>query len=126
MGDELMAQVSRVLRNYLDTSTGRKGYGFWCPGCECMHYIATDGGPSPVWQFDDNLDAPTFTPSLRIFIPAMEPHGEYPARPEQTLCHLYVKEGQIEYLADSSDHELRGFVPMTDLDTIKNYGWGYE
>lgn len=121
-----MGQVSHVLRSYVDTHKGRTGYGFWCPGCEHMHYIPTDGGPSPVWGFDGSLDAPTFTPSLRIFIHAIEARGPYPARPEQTLCHLFVRAGQIDFLADSSGHALRGIVPMIALDTIKDYSWGYE
>lgn len=121
-----MGQVSKVLRSYVDKHNARSGYGFWCPGCEHMHYIPTDGGAHPVWGFDGNLESPTFTPSLRIFIPAMPARGEYPARAEETQCHLFVRNGQIDFLSDSAGHDVRGIVPMTDLDTIKDYGWGYD
>lgn len=119
-----MPQVSKVLRSYNDTHRGRKGFGFWCHGCKHMHYLPTIGN-SPVWGFDGNLEAPTFTPSYREFIPAMPDHPRPECRVERTTCHLFVKAGQIEYLNDCR-HALRGFHPMTDLDTIKDYGWGYE
>jgi len=120
-----MPQVSRFLRTWTDAN-GRAGYAWWCPGCKHAHSVATDGGPGPVWQFDGNLEAPTLAPSFREFIPAREAREDWPAIPERTLCHCFVKAGQIEFLGDSTEHELRGFVPMIDLATIVDYGWGYE
>lgn len=119
-----MPQVSRVLRSYTDAN-GRKGYGWWCPGCKHMHYVPTDGGSRPVWGFDNNLESPTFTPSYREYIPAMPTHPRLECRVERTTCHCFVRSGQIEFLNDSR-HELRGLHPMVDLDTIENYGWGYD
>lgn len=121
-----MGQVSAVLRNYSDKVTGRKGFGWWCPGCKHMHYVPTDGGNHPVWGFDGNLEAPTFTPSYRAFVPAQCAEDGWPAEPERTTCHCFVKIGNIEFLSDSP-HALSGqTVPMTKLETITGYGWGYE
>lgn len=121
-----MPQLGKYIRAYTDKVTQRTGHGFWCPCCQHMHYISTDDGPHPVWTFDGNIEEPSFSPSLRTFIherPAMDGQVK---RPERTLCHLWVKKGQIEFYGDSSGHELRGFVPMVDLGEILNYNWGYE
>lgn len=120
-----MPQISRVLRSYTCKVTGRKGYGWWCPGCKCAHYINTDGGDRPVWGFDGDLELPTIMPSYREFIPAMPALGEYPEMPEQIICHCWVQQGHIEFLNDCS-HDLRGFRPMVDLSTITDYEWGYD
>lgn len=119
-----MPQVSKVLRSYT-AQNGRSGYGWWCPGCKHVHYVPTDGGLTPTWGFDGNVDAPTFTPSFREYILAMPDHPRPEYRVQQTTCHCYVKAGQIEFLNDCR-HELRGFHPMTDLSTITDYGWGYD
>ena len=119
-----MPQVSRFLRAFTDHK-GRHGFTWYCPGCKHAHSVHTDGGDRPVWQFDGNLESPTFMPSYREFIPAMPDHPRVDCRSERTTCHCWVKAGQIEFLADSG-HELRGFVPMVDLDTVKDYGWGYD
>jgi len=41
------------------------------------------------------------------------------------VSHVFVRAGQIDFLGDCS-HELRGLHPMVDLDTLKDYGWGYD
>lgn len=119
-----MPQISKFLRSWT-SKAGRTGITWWCPGCQHAHSVATDGGERPVWEFDGNLDLPTIMPSYREFIPAIPGHAYVPHRTERTTCHCWVKAGQIEFLADSG-HELRGFVPMVDLATITDYGWGYD
>jgi hypothetical protein len=71
-------------------------------------------GPDPVWDWDANVDAPTCSPSVRIFTPAHD--GE----PEHTECHYFLKAGKIEFCGDS-DHPLKG--QTVDLpDFPENYG----
>lgn len=120
-----MGQVSRVLRNFVDTHKGRSGFGWWCPGCKHMHYVGTDGAGSPNWGFDGNLEAPTFTPSFREFIPAMPDHPRPECRVERTTCHVFVQNGMINFLDDCA-HDLRGLHPMVDLSTITGYSFGYD
>jgi hypothetical protein len=70
------------------------GYAFWCPGCDEIHQFFTvarrPGGP--VWEFNGDLERPTFSPSLAY-------RGE-------RLCHVFVRDGKIQFLADCW-HELR-------------------
>lgn len=81
----------------------------WCPGCSCSHVIFTASPGGPEWQWDGNVDAPTVSPSVRLFWPAMAD------RPEVTRCHYFLRAGQIAYCADSA-HELAGkTVPLPDF-----------
>ena len=113
-----MSQVSAVLRK---TTTG---YAWWCPGCKHGHAINVGGAEGPQWSFDGNLERPTFGPSVRIFTHAKPAEDDWPAMPEQTWCHFFIKKGQIDFLNDCH-HELAGrVVPMTELSTIEGYGWG--
>jgi hypothetical protein len=73
------------------------GHSFWflCPGCqEARRFtVRTDGG-SPSWTFDGNVKIPSFSPSLRIYTTDPE------TKEQATLCHLFVRNGQIEYCGD--------------------------
>lgn len=73
----------------------------WCPGCE-MHHVFDRR-----WQFDGNMERPTFRPSLKVTY-------TYGDKREPRVCHSYVRDGQWEYLNDST-HELAGqTVPLTN------------
>jgi hypothetical protein len=75
---------------------GTPDYIFWCPGCECGHGIWVTrpaGYTGPVWEWNNSLDRPTFSPSILT-------------RGTQT-CHIFVRDGVIEYLGDCT-HKLAG------------------
>ena len=92
------------------------GYMFWCPGCKSNHSFRTapadpdlphlrnsDGSLPPVWSFDGNMDAPSFTDSLLY-------------QNASPRCHLYVRNGMIEFCPDC-EHGLAGqTVPLPDLE----------
>lgn len=65
----------------------------WCPGCKSTHMInveaPNEGGH--VWAFNENLNAPTFTPSVNIV----------------GRCHYNITDGNILFHGDSA-HELKG------------------
>lgn len=103
-----MAAVSVYLRHGVD-GNGDEWYGHWCPGCECAHVFYVGRGKRPCWTFDGNLEKPTFSPSMRSFLHANPEAGE---PNERTLCHYFLTAGVINFLSDSSDHELRGLVPL--------------
>jgi hypothetical protein len=84
------------------------GYAHWCAGCECAHIFYTRPG-SPQWTFNGNMESPSFEPSMRFF------HHANKDKPEKTLCHYFLRDGVIEYLADSGDHDLRGKHPLQDI-----------
>jgi hypothetical protein len=79
------------------------GYAHWCPACNELHTVLTDAGQSPRWGFDNNLTAPTFTPSVRI------------SDSDGTRCHYVLTSGVINYCPDSR-HSLKGqAVPLPDI-----------
>lgn len=70
---------------------------FWCPGCDEPHAIPVkpaDPGAG-VWGWDENVDRPTFSPSLLVT--------------GTTRCRTFVRAGQIEFLGDCT-HALKGQV----------------
>lgn len=82
-------------------------WAFYCPGCRHAHVLPVDSPSHPSWTFNGHVDRPTFSPSVKVSIGGMGSN-----EPEKTLCHCWVREGQIEFLADSSGHTLRGFHPL--------------
>ncbi len=71
-----------------------------------MYRTSTTGG-GPVWTFNDDMDRPTFSPSLLCRWTEGEEHT--PKR-----CHLFVRDGRIEFCGDCT-HELAGkTVEMED------------
>lgn len=87
---------------------------FWCPGCDEVHGITTEG--QIVWGWNGSVDLPTFTPSVLIR-GNQWPQDEYPeyykprhpsvAPGDNTVCHSFVTDGRIQFLGDST-HELAG------------------
>ena len=81
---------------------------FQCPGCDNLHCVritaATDKPNQSVWGFNGDMDKPTFTPSVLT-------NGHDPA----TRCHIFVKDGMIQYLGDCW-HDLKNTtIPMVDI-----------
>lgn len=78
---------------------------FWCPGCDSAHRFDT-----PMWGFNGDLKAPTFSPSLLNTRPTGHPKR----------CHLYLQGGRIRFLADC-DHDLAG--QTVDMQAWPNPDW---
>lgn len=70
-------------------------YIFYCPGCRTVHSFDVRNGE---WTFDGDWDNPTFSPSLSL-----------------PNCHLFVRNGIIEYLKDSKHHLAGQNIPMVDM-----------
>lgn len=99
-----MGAVSRKLRS---TTTG---YAHWCPACNSMHDIKLRGPfvQPPSWSFNQNVEHPTFDPSINYHHPAS---GDVP----EFRCHYFLKDGYLHYCPDST-HALRGLtVELPDL-----------
>ena len=62
--------------------------GFKCLGCKEEHFF------NRTWQFNDNLNSPTVRPSILVR------HFTIPS-----VCHSFITDGKIQYLADCT-HEL--------------------
>ncbi len=96
---------------------------FWCPGCEEAHQV----GPS--WGFNGDYDRPTFSPSVLVktghYCQGQEGKdcwctyearfGE-PAPFKCTVCHSFVRDGQIQFLGDCTHHLAGRTVPLEPLD----------
>lgn len=65
---------------------------FWCPGCECGHSI------NETWTFNGDLVKPTISPSLL---------STFGSRKSDARCHLYVEDGKLRFLKDST-HKYAG------------------
>lgn len=88
---------------------GPVGWAFWCPACDQHHVLFTaptfnvhTNASTPVWLFDGNQEHPTFSPSLIVT-------GKY------GKCHLFLRQGKIEYLGDC-EHAMAGqIIDLPDL-----------
>lgn len=101
----------------------------WCPGCEDLHHAQFGGTAGTQWQFDGNTERPTLSPSLLVravqwpeeyALPKFEKRRDrHPdiAPGEHTTCHSFVRDGQWQFLPDST-HVLAGqtvpCVPIPD------------
>jgi hypothetical protein len=64
---------------------------FECPGCEYGHSVEV-----PRWTWNGSMEKPTFHPSIKLLGPG-----------SRVLCHCWVKDGRIQFLADC-EHKLAG------------------
>lgn len=98
-------KLTDKLHHYV-ANNGEEGYIFWCPGCDGPHSFPVkrgEGWGGDTWLFSGDPQAPSFIPSL------------WYQRPP--CCHLYLTNGQIQFLPDCS-HKLAGqTVPLIDWPT---------
>jgi len=94
------------VKRYDNQSGTLYGYGFTCPGCKHTHLLPVgvgDGHTHARWEFNGDLEAPTFSPSIL---------AQWENRKGKRVCHSFVKAGQIQFLNDCT-HELAGqTVPL--------------
>lgn len=65
-----------------------EGYTFICKPCNSEHVFYTKtGNPQTEWEFNGNMDVPTFTPSLKNSRPGY-------------CCHLNLTDGILMYHSD--------------------------
>lgn len=95
-------------------------YFFYCPACKRPHLVnVTPDGGGCTWSFNGDIEKPTLAPSVLTTLP---PGTRQNADPEYVdglppdVCHLFVKEGEIQYLGDCT-HEFAGkTIQMIDVD----------
>lgn len=72
------------------------GYAIFCPACKCAHVLDNR------WTFNGNMEKPTFRDSIAINTVGY-------------VCHSYVTDGMIQFLADCT-HDLKGqTVPLQEF-----------
>jgi hypothetical protein len=67
---------------------------FYCPGCKGHHAFTTKDPVFVPWTWNQNVEKPTFNPSLMC------------NRDQKDQCHSYVRDGKIQFLGDCF-HELK-------------------
>lgn len=85
---------------------------FGCEACDEEHAIGVGNGPGPRWTFNENIERPTFSPSVRvtgIYRLSDEDYeriraGEDLSKEKARVCHFFVRDGYIDYCADSNHH----------------------
>ncbi len=93
------------------------GYSVECPGCGHPHVFNVDipgeanKAGRPRWSFNGDVDRPTFSPSMLTW------NGNGPSGEKLNKCHLFVTDGVIDFLGDTTAHALRGKHPLADLES---------
>ena len=122
-----MARIGKKLRSVEGGSVA-----FMCPGCGCGHRVGIEPPATPIWQWNGSGDAPTFSPSIvshgtelthqglqqaAAWLAARRPMEEKAVfETRQTLCHSFVRDGKIQFLADCT-HALAGqTVALPDFE----------
>lgn len=75
---------------------------FLCPGCNDWHVVNSG------WTWNGSTEAPTLNPSVLVTYPAVpDASDEFAEWRTERHCHSLVRDGQIEFLSDST-HWLAG------------------
>ena len=112
------------------TNPGDERRTFICPGCKEQHSVRVKGeNRGPVWGYNWNDSAPTFTPSLLVrwvSIPdeleedengklLLQADGRVKGAKDE-ICHSFIREGRIQFLNDCT-HKLAGqTVDLLDIE----------
>ena len=95
------------------------GYMFECPGCGQSHAMWTNNSNKKCnWQFNGNMEKPSFTPSLLVNYHTYPSGQVWPTDEERDrmmkgekltmtpgTCHSYITDGRIQFLGDCT-HKL--------------------
>ena len=115
--------MGNKLKKYNNAGGTEVGYIFKCPGCKHTHVVpVVRPYPASGWQFNGNVEAPTFSPSILArsghYAQGKSAEGCYncaenAAHPEEAegfdcmVCHSFVTDGRIQFLDDCT-HALAG------------------
>jgi hypothetical protein len=104
-GNMDITQLGHIHFEYKTLKIEGKGrFTFFCSGCNHYHTYFTKEAGLPnkaTWQFDNNIERPTFTPSL---LNTTEFNDKKTAK---KICHLFVTDGMVQYLNDCT-HKFAG------------------
>lgn len=83
---------------------------FYCPACKGVHRFSV-GRPTgrPNWSFNGDESKPTFSPSLLMYYTDQE------TKERKTICHLFVRNGRIEYCGDCPHDHAGKTIDMVDI-----------
>lgn len=106
-----MGESSRLRRGQDGT------FLFFCPGCNECHVVYTGRRGAPTWAFNGDMDRPTFSPSVLVRTGrAVDPTFIQEDGDPPEVCHSFIRDGNIQFLADCS-HEMAGrIVALPTID----------
>lgn len=90
-----------------------KEIGFHCPGCGCKHWVPTAGEKK--WSFNGDVSRPTISPSIVVWSEEFRDPDDASFVIPATRCHLFVKEGRLEFLHDCTHHLKDQTVDMVEV-----------
>lgn len=113
MKSKLLTIVRRISEDSDATEpTGQLQLWFWCAGCQAPHAAnvqRADGDQeAPLWTWDQNLDAPTISPSVRI-------QSNFKDGTPSQVCHFMLEAGQQRFLNDCTHKLVNQTVPLEDM-----------
>ncbi len=105
---------------------------FKCPGCTGWHSIRHNAPSGVNWEFNEDYDKPTISPSILVTGTELTDKGRsdlaswqiagYPKtdcafETTPTICHSYITDGKIQFLSDCT-HGLSGLtVDLPEIST---------
>lgn len=101
---------------------------FMCPGCQELHQVSIGQGAGPRWGFNGEYDRPTFTPSVLVrgHLLARDERGKWTGEwvrdasgnPVASVCHSFVRDGQIQFLGDCTHALVGQTVELPSMEGI--------
>lgn len=93
--------------------TDNSGWAVICPGCGTSHKF-TRGK----WTFNGDLVQPTFAPSMLTTFRGWQLKYDIDVEFDavDTVCHSFVTDGRITFLADSTHHLAGQTVDLPDIE----------
>lgn len=120
-----MSALSKKLRKMSDSLIS-----YWCQGCKSWHTIKVKGEGHPRWEWNGNVEMPTFKPSVLVagrdftekgwadydaWIEAGCPKPAPTFEGVDTRCHTFITDGMVQFLNDCT-HEYAGqTLPLPDF-----------
>lgn len=107
--EEIKEQAMEMATRVRDCEGGRLSY--WCPACDTAHVVNVGKDGVPGWAFNGDYLKPTLNPSILVQGSVWRGRDiDNPLDPkcwQELYCHSFVKDGMIEFCADSR-HALAG------------------
>lgn len=117
-----MGQVSNKLRR------NDRGFVHFCPACNEPHTIYHG-----LWEFNNNLDKPTFAPSVKVSgVRRIMVAGKWSGKwlmdendkPVKYICHYFLKDGMLDYQKDSTHQYAGQKIELPDLpEYLRDHQW---
>lgn len=93
-------------------------YLYWrCQGCKTEHGVPVNdtSGQRPRWDWNGDRDKPTLSPSVHVH-PIHDVDDEDGTVFETPRCHVFIVDGQIQFLSDCTHAFAGQTVDMVDVE----------